>query len=140
MRQTLQTLIVLLGQGNQTHAPFANSAWTASEHNLMDYENDIVYALGRLRAFGVLTNLGMIDELRDRWVAQLIMGSIHGTISSQDLLPRLQNPLILATLEQQLEHVFGLRQVEANRVANAYLQTMTGWLVVNLSIAERSVS
>lgn len=139
MRQTLETLIALLDQESPSQTLVENSGWLPGKSNLSDYEDDIVYALGRLRSFGVLTNLRVIDELREKWMAQLIMGSLHGAIRSEELQPRLHNPLVLAALERHLQHVFGIKQVEAARVATTYLQEMRGWLVVHLSIAERSV-
>lgn len=70
------------------------------------YQDELVYNLGRLGAFGSLTSFALPAPRLHLWLVMLSCGSLQARTRYGDLLTQLQ---INATLQQEVTHVLELR-------------------------------
>ncbi len=133
--------ILLGGLGNSAASPFLRHALQrtiiiqadssvnlrkAELRNLVAYQHHIVYALGRLDAFGSLIN---ITELKDDvavWQVHLLMGHLHGRypltfIPTWDAAPEMKEEVALLLLKY-----FGLDQQEQEYCLRQYQRQCLG--------------
>jgi hypothetical protein len=89
------------------------------------YEDELVYALGRLGAFGALTGIELPEDVLDEWRVHLVMGYLHSRHDIMGIWLWKDNPQLLEDVTQLLEHVFGLSVEERSRCLDAYERSLT---------------
>jgi len=83
---------------------------------LLEYERQaIVYALGRVGAFGAVLGLEGSEEQAELWRVQLALGSLHGRYSLAPILRFIQDAALTADVREVLAHQFGLGPAEQAR-------------------------
>jgi hypothetical protein len=123
LRQTLRMLVKLLGQ--QTVSPdmlfdLEPADYPPEQRNLVFFQDDIVYALGRLGAFGALTGLNAAAPYLDMWMVHLVMGSLHGQYGWEDMMRWKYFPELEADITHALLSKFGLGLDEQTRALDIY--------------------
>ncbi len=79
------------------------------KHIWHSYQDELVYALGRLETFGVLTGLTLPEERQRLWTVLLACGSLQARQRYGDLLTQIQiNEQLRREIVQVLERRFGL--------------------------------
>ena len=119
LRQACVHLAALLDQDNLSPynvfgkdvSPFVRSA--------VFFEATILYALGRLRAFGTLAGIPAAKPYLLTWSVQMAMGAMHGNYSWETLLEWSFRPEFLQVLRDNLDAWFGWT-VEEREQALAY--------------------
>jgi hypothetical protein len=94
------------------------------QHVWHPYQDALVYALGRLEAFGALTNLVLPASRLHRWTVTLICGSLQARQRYGDLLTQAQiNSTLREEIARELGHRFGLTAVERAASLDGYADT-----------------
>lgn len=89
-----------------------------------DYQDELVYALGRLGAFGALAGFSLPEARLDLWMVILSCGSLQARQRYSDLLTQLQiNEELKAEVAQVLEHRFGLSAQKRTESIDNYADT-----------------
>jgi hypothetical protein len=120
-------------------------ALVSERRKWIEYEDQLVYTLGRLGGLGALAGItgaetrlmrspGLSDLLSpqshlDQWRIQLILGSLHAsrgqfTIEQGLLWEWSQTPALLQAVTRQLEQVFGLEPDAYRAALDCYAQEM----------------
>lgn len=76
------------------------------------YLDEIVYALGRLGAFGVFTGLEGVNAFLSRWIIHLVMGHLHEAYPNVSIMQWSQQPALYKEVVTTLEQRFGLTKEE----------------------------
>ncbi len=84
------------------------------------YQEEIVYALGRIGAWGALTGTQEIESTLLWWRVHLIMGYLHGRYRITSILLWKDHPALREEVERLLEHTFGLDKQERNEALDQY--------------------
>jgi hypothetical protein len=85
------------------------------------YQDELIYALGRLEAFGVLTHLTLPKERQQLWMVLLACGSLQARQHYGDLLTQIQiNQTLKMEVAQALERRFGLTANERGESIEGY--------------------
>lgn len=116
-------------QQNDTWRSAGFDLRAAMLRNLLDFQDDVVYALGRLGGFGALTNLHLHKSYLQVWMVHLVMGYLHGSPSwfagyGIDL-----DPTLRYDIETLLEQKFGLERNERSECISLYLGTKVNKLM-----------
>jgi hypothetical protein len=92
-----------------------------AKHVWHPYQDALAYALGRLEAFGALTNIVLPTSHLHRWVVTLICGSLQARERFGDLLTQVQvNTTLKEEIAQILERRFGLSANEQTAFLDGY--------------------
>lgn len=91
-------------------------------NNLILFEDDIVYTLGRLGGMGVLTGLRAAQPFLQVWAVHLLMAQVHDHYTRSDVAPVL-SPTLEADLRQRLQSMFGLTAEEQEQALALYMLT-----------------
>jgi hypothetical protein len=90
-------------------------------HVWHSYQDELVYALGRLEAFGALTGFSLPPSRLHRWLVLLACGSIQAREHYGDLLTQLQvNQELKEKVAQVLEQRFGFSKEEQQSALEHY--------------------
>ena len=84
------------------------------------YQDELVYALGRLGAFGALVGLEGASVFLSRWIVHLVMGSLHDAYPYVTITQWSQQPELYQAVVSTLEHRFGLTQEERDLYLTYY--------------------
>lgn len=87
---------------------------------LVVYEDEIVYALGRLGAFGALVNLPVAEPYLQLWMVHLVMGQLHGRYTSVEITRWRDEPELYSDITYLLLRQFGLTPDEQERATAMY--------------------
>lgn len=91
------------------------------------YQDALTYALGRLEAFGALTNLVLPASHFHRWTVTLTCGSLKARQRYGDLLTQVQiNPTLREEIARELGRRFGLTAVEQEAYLDGYADAYFG--------------
>lgn len=104
------------------------TAWTLEQaeqpeikHVWHAYQDALTYALGRLEAFGTLTNMIIPMSHLYRWTVTLVCGSLQARERFGDLLTQVQtNSTLKEEIAQVLERRFGLSDAEQTAFLDGY--------------------
>lgn len=105
--------------------------------NLLDYLDEIVYALGRLSASGVLTGLWVKESHLQVWTVHLAVGYLHGGPSWLRGFGLDLDPGLKADIGSLLEHYFGLTQEEQEQAIFLYMATKANKLTLKYKDEKR---
>lgn len=108
----------------------------ADAHLLELYQDSIVYALGRLGAFGALSGLMLETDEQWLWIIHLVMGHLHQKYPIVEIRRWEEMPGLRADLESLLERVFGLTAEERENYLDLYQRCKLS-LIVRYSEEER---
>lgn len=102
------------------------------KHVWHDYQDELVYALGRLEAFGSLVGFSLPAPRLHFWMVTLACGSLQAQSRYGDLLTQVQiNETLKKEIAQVLEQRFGVPASEQVAYIDAYAQTYfdrRGWV------------
>lgn len=102
------------------------------KHVWHDYQDELVYALGRLDAFGALVGFALPVPRLQMWVVLLACGSLQARSRYGDLLTQVQiNETLKQEIAQVLEQRFGVPSKQQVAYIDSYAQTYfdrTGWV------------
>lgn len=91
------------------------------------YQNELVYALGRLEAFGVLGDLALPPDRWQAWTILLACGSLQARQRYGDLPTQVQiNEALKKEITQVLEQRFGLSADEQAACLDQYVEVQFG--------------
>lgn len=122
LRQSLEQLVSLLDQ--QTFQPIdAFPHVNPFTRTYVRYEDDIVYALGRLGAFGALTGLAAAEPWLRLWMLHLIMGHLHGAYPWQDMVRWRYHQELEMDIRHLLMFRFGLTLPQQDELLDHYERT-----------------
>ena len=94
------------------------------KHVWHDYQDELVYALGRLEAFGALAGFSVPDARLQFWMVLLACGSLQARNRYGDLLTQVQiNEPLKKEIAQVLEQRFGVPAGEQAASIDSYAQT-----------------
>lgn len=148
LREALKTLINLLGQTNKVESSGTETMsgtsgdWLDRDDDIVHFSDDIfedvfvncqdeiVYALGRLGGFGVLTGVVVNEGNLYQWMVHMCMGRLHGRYSWADVLNRDPQSLLRKEVMSLLQSTFGLSNEEATQAYEAYMRAKSGFLAV----------
>lgn len=134
----LKTVALLSEWGKDDAIPVFRQAlihaWTLEQaehpevqHVWHPYQDALAYALGRLQAFGALTNLVLPAHHLYRWTVTLICGSLQARERYGDLLTHVQiNHALQEEIARELGRVFGLTAVERTAYIDGYADASFG--------------
>ncbi len=106
---TFQHLEIEQGRPPEPAGQLGKVIWSCTIRYLQDYENKLVYTLGRLKAFGALWGLEVSEKQLGIWRIHLIMGSLHGQYRSADAMFFRDAPaLLLERIRDSLRDIFGV--------------------------------
>jgi hypothetical protein len=89
-----------------------------------DYQDELVYALGRLEAFGALIGFSLPAPRLQFWVVLLACGSLQAQSRYGDLLKQVQiNATLKEEIAQMLEQRFGVPPEKQAAYIDSYAQT-----------------
>lgn len=91
-------------------------------NNLFEYQDSIVYTLGRLGALGALTDLEVTKPLSLLWAVHMLMAHVHDRYERSDIFPAL-SPTLEMDLRKQLHYYYGLTTEEQEQALGAYMLT-----------------
>jgi hypothetical protein len=95
--------------------------WSCTIRYLQDYENTLVYTLGRMKAFGALWGLDVSEKQLGIWRIHLIMGSLHGQYRSADVMYLGDAPaLLLSRVSDSLRDIFGIAPADQEHDLKEY--------------------
>ena len=122
LRQALERMVDLLRQRS------VKSIETLPDPNpyirdYISYEGNIVYALGRLGAFGALTGLPVVESWLRLWTLHLVMGHLHGAYPWQDMVRWRYHPELEMDIRHTLMFQFGLALDEQHALLDYYERT-----------------
>jgi PBS lyase HEAT-like repeat len=120
LRQACVYLVALLDQDTGSPynvfgkdvSPFVRSA--------LLFEATILYALGRLNAFGALAGIAGAKPYLLNWSVQMVMGAMHGNYSWETLLEWSFRPEFLQALRDNLDAWFGWTVEEREQAITYY--------------------
>ena len=102
------------------------------KHVWHDYQDELIYALGRLEAFGALVGFSLPVPRLQFWVVLLACGSLQARSRYGDLLAQVQiNKTLREEIAQVLEQRFGVPAAEQTAYIDSYAQTYfdrRGWV------------
>jgi hypothetical protein len=84
------------------------------------YQDELVYALGRLDAFGALTGVEGTEARLDLWRVHLVMGHLHGRYAIAGIELWREHPQLAQEVTRLLERLFGLDSEERGRSLDRY--------------------
>jgi hypothetical protein len=90
------------------------------------YEDEIVYALGRLAGFGALKGIAVADGRLEVWRVHLVLGYLHQRHAITRVWLWQDNPHLREEVTQLLERVFGLTTEERSHSLAVYADSLTG--------------
>lgn len=94
------------------------------KHVWHDYQDELVYALGRLEAFGILAGFSLPAPRLQFWMILLACGSLQARSRYGDLLTHVQiNETLKGEIAQVLEQRFGIPDKEQQAYIDSYAQT-----------------
>jgi len=94
------------------------------KHVWHDYQDELVYALGRLEAFGALVGFSLPAPRLQFWVVLLACGSLQAQSRYGDLLTQVQiNETLKGEIAQVLEQRFGVPAEKRSIYIDSYAQT-----------------
>lgn len=102
--------------------PFTVRRLRGEERYWKDYQSEIIYALGRLKAWSGLKDLtGVEDERTKLWRIHLIMGALtqQARVNGKEPLWK-KNPDLLAAVRHELVHRFGANLNDYEPALRAY--------------------
>jgi hypothetical protein len=99
--------------------------------NLTEYQDMVIFALGRLGAMGCLTGVPAAEPFLHVWMVQLIMGHIYDRYTSEDIGPTSLSEPLKSEVRQRLLHDFGLTPQEQERAMRLYRWTKVGVVVLH---------
>ncbi len=115
-------------ENGSTAAPLLGK-WDAERAAWERYQEEIVYALGRLHAFGALTALTQAEARLDSWRVHLVLGALHAQVPMPDAVARWKHvPELEAAVRRLLGERFGATVAEQD----ALLQQRYGLLPGNV--------
>ncbi len=89
---------------------------------LVLYEDEIVYTLGRLGAFGALANLHVAEQYLHMWMVHLVMGHLHGRYTWGGITRWRDEPELYSDITYMLLRQYGLTLNEQEQATAAYEQ------------------
>lgn len=93
------------------------------KHVWHDYQDELVYALGRLEAFGALAGFALPDARLQFWMVLLACGALQAWSRYGDLLTQVQiNESLKQEIAQVLEQRFGVPAREQAVYIDSYAQ------------------
>jgi hypothetical protein len=98
------------------------SQFSAQIGRLFEFEDDIVFALGRLGAMGALTGLSAAPPFLDVWMVHLAMAEVYDRFAQGDVARSL-SPDLESALRQRLMATFGLAAHEQDHALALYALT-----------------
>ncbi len=102
------------------------------KHVWHDYQDELVYALGRLEAFGALVGFSLPVPRLQLWVVLLACGSLQARSRYGNLLTQVQiNQTLREEIARVLEQRFGVPPEQQTAYIDSYAQTYfdrTGWV------------
>jgi hypothetical protein len=107
-------------------------------HNLIDFEDDIVYALGRMGALGALTGVAAAQPFHLVWAVHLVMAQVYDQYQRSDIVPAL-SPALEADLRERLLSTFGLTAAEQDQALALYMLTKVARIRMRYSRRSASV-
>ncbi len=94
------------------------------KHVWHDYQDELVYALGRLEAFGAFVGFSLPVPRLQFWVVMLACGSLQARSRYGDLLSQVQiNEILKEEIAQVLEQRFGVPVEKQKAYIDSYAQT-----------------
>lgn len=94
------------------------------KHVWHDYQDELVYALGRLEAFGILVGFSLPVARLQFWMILLACGFLQARSRYGDLLTQVQiNETLKKEIAQVLEQRFGTPAKEQRAYIDSYAQT-----------------
>ena len=94
------------------------------KHVWHDYQDELVYALGRLEAFGALVGFSLPAARLQFWIVLLACGSLQARSRYGDLLTQVQiNETLRGEIVQVLEQRFGVPAEQQTAYIDSYAQT-----------------
>ena len=94
------------------------------KHVWHDYQDELVYALGRLEAFGALVGFSLPAPRLQFWIVLLVCGSLQAQSRFGDLLTQVQiNEVLREEIAQVLEQRFGVPVEKQTAYIDSYAQT-----------------
>jgi hypothetical protein len=117
LRQALQAVLRI---ELEVPEPPAGSTRVSDREDWRQYEDRIVYALGRLGALGALTGLEHAEARLEIWRVHLVMGYLHGRYKITRVRLWEAHPDLHAEVSRILDHCFGLTVQERERSLEAY--------------------
>lgn len=94
------------------------------KHVWHDYQDELVYALGRLEAFGSLSGFPLPASRLQFWIVTVTCGSLQARSRYGDLLTQIQtNEALKNEVAQVLEQRFGVPAREQTGYIDSYAQT-----------------
>jgi hypothetical protein len=94
------------------------------KHAWHDYQDELVYALGRLEAFGALVGFSLPAPRLQFWIVILACGSLQAQSRYGDLLTQVQiNETLKEEIAQVLERRFGVPVGKQTAYIDSYAQT-----------------
>ena len=94
---------------------------------LQDYQNTLVYTLGRIKAFGALWGLDVSEKQLAIWRIHLIMGSLHGQYKLAGAIFFRDAPApLLSHVSVTVQNVFGIAPPDHDSDLRAYEQSLLG--------------
>ncbi len=94
------------------------------KHVWHDYQDELIYALGRLEAFGALVGFSLPAPRLQLWIVLLACGSLQAQSRYGDLLTQMQiNETLKKEIAQVLEQRFGVPAEKQAAYIDSYAQT-----------------
>src|SRR5260221_6528541 len=94
------------------------------KHVWHDYQDELIYALGRLEAFGALVGFSLPVLRLQFWIVLLACGSLRAQSRYGDLLTQVQiNETLREEIAQVLEQRFGVPTEQQTAYIDSYAQT-----------------
>jgi hypothetical protein len=137
VRQALiNTLKIEQGRPPEPADQLGKDIWSCTIRYLQDYENTLVYTLGRIKAFGALWGLDVSEKRLAIWRIHLIMGSLHGQYRSADAMFFRDAPaLLLERIRDSLRDIFGVALADQEDGLREYERSLL-FNISELSYAE----
>lgn len=103
------------------------------------YENELIYCLGRLHAFGALSSVEVPDNRLSVWCVHLILGSLHGQYDISGIASIHENAALVRRVIDMLQEIFGLDAVAQEQAVRDHDLTKFFMLCVRATAELRSV-
>lgn len=128
------------GEGNVVHI-VTSGAHEAELQWLMQYLDDVIFALGSLGALGAFAGIEVPELYMRIWMVHLVMGSMHKQLEISDLKAvargKTSEQILVAMIAPSLQQYFGLFEHEQTRAIAFYSMTKLHRLVGMLELAKR---
>lgn len=123
LRSALSQVIGLLDQRQFALQDTLGPLGTAGDRRyFLRYEDDIIYALGRLHAYGSLVGLPAAEEYWDLWRVHVVMGSLHGRYPWHVVKEFTSNRQVDTHIRELLSQQYGLMPQEQDQALAKYAQ------------------